>query len=460
MIPPVRRACGILLHPTSLPGPRPRGGLGPPAHAFVDLLAAAGAGVWQTLPLTVPGAHRSPYDGRSAFALDPDLLPPDRIREGTDLDAFREREHDWLDDWALFAALDERLGSPWSDWPIELRDRRPAALAAARRDLERPIAAELRRQWWLDRELDALRRHARSLGVRLAGDLPIYVAHHSADVWAHRDLFELDADGRPAAAAGVPPDAFSESGQLWGHPLYRWRRHRESGFAWWRRRFRVAARRCDLLRLDHFRAYVAAWRVPLPADDARDGRWVPGPGQRLFDAVAPELAGLELYAEDLGHLTEPVHRLRRELGLPGTRVLQFAFDDGGDEHLPEAYPPATVATTGTHDNDTLVGWLSSLDPPTAERVAAWLGAGLDDPVAAARAAIDRLLRSAAELTVLPAQDLLELGSGARMNVPGEAEGNWSWRLDDGALDGAVVDRLRGALEASDRVGGDGVAGDG
>ena len=482
------RATGILLHPTSLPGPRGTGDLGPEASRFLQTLAGAGVGVWQMLPLTVPGPFGSPYDGRSAFAGDPRLISPDRLVEegllerrqagggsGDDsidalfrlawqafvvrgssaqrdsFEAFRtaEEQRSWLDDWALFAALDAKLApGPWHRWPEELARRDPSALAHARRELADEIGYRQFLQWLFDRQFAALQAEAGNLGVGLLGDLPIYPAHHSADVWAHPELFELAEDGAPVAVAGVPPDAFTDDGQLWGNPVYRWDRHRESDFLWWRRRIRLHARRFDLLRLDHFRGFLAWWRTPLPTEDARGGSWQRGPGRALFRAVEPELGGLEFIAEDLGVITPAVRKLRRDLGLPGTRVLQFGFDEEESEHHPERYGRDTVAYSGTHDNATLRGWLATLDSATRVRVESYAGGAAADDELAQRL-IARLLESRAELVVLPLQDVLGLEDAARMNVPGTTEGNWNWRLDR-ALEAASLERLGGWIADSGR----------
>jgi 4-alpha-glucanotransferase len=295
-----------------------------------------------------------------------------------------------------------------------------------------------------------LRRAANRRGIRLFGDLPMYVALDSADVWAHPELFRLDDDGRPTAVAGVPPDYFSDSGQLWGNPLYRWERHACDGFRWWRQRFRTQLDRFDLLRIDHFRGFQACWEVPAGSDDASAGRWQPSPGDRLFAALADELGELPLVAEDLGLITPEVDALRRRLGLPGMKVLQFAFDDGADNiHLPHHHEPCSVVYTGTHDNDTTLGWYQTLDEGRRRRVYGYLGMpGEDMPWALIRAA----MASVARLSVLPMQDILALGSAHRMNRPGIAAGNWRWRFQwDGSTSGhaprirhlaSVYDRLR------------------
>lgn len=448
---PGQRAAGVLLHPSSLPGPGPTGRLDA-AHAFVDWLAAAGFRVWQMLPVGPVDDWACPYQPPSAFAGDPRLVAPragPRLPTRRQLDAFRTEQASWLADWTLFAALRREQGRPWWQWPEPLRDRDPDALAAARRRLAADIAAAETVQWRFAVQWRRLKDHANARGVRLFGDLPLYCAHDSADVWARRGLFAVGADGRITAEAGVPPDAFAATGQHWGQPLHAWEAHAAEGWAWWIERLRTLAARFDLLRVDHFRGFAAAWAIPAGAADARAGAWTPGPGRAPFDAIREALGALPLVAEDLGTITDDVHALRDALGLPGMRVLQFAFYGAADNpHRPEHHPECSVAYTGTHDNDTALGWWRGLDPATRARVRAALGTtGADMPAPL----IDAALHARARLAVLPLQDVLGLGREARMNVPGRPAGNWRWRFAAGALDGARAARWRARLAAARRL---------
>lgn len=444
------RDCGVLLHPTSLPGPGPCGTLGPAAHAFVDALARAGQRSWQVLPLGPTDATRSPYAALSSAAGDPRLVHDDGRDDDRDaLDAFRDAEGAWLDDWALYAALrDAHDDAPWFAWDAPLRDRDPAALAAARRALAPRIAHHERAQFRFDRQWRALRDRAREHGIAIVGDVPFYVAHDSVDVWVDRDCFALDADGRPTAIAGVPPDYFSETGQRWGNPVYDWSRIADRGFDWWIARLGRLARTVDVIRIDHFRGFEAFWRIPADAEHAADGAWVPGPGAALFDAARDALGPLAIWAEDLGDITPAVDALRDGLGFPGMRVLQFAFDEPDSTHLPEHHVEHAVVYTGTHDNDTAVGWWSGLDDDARGRVRAI--APDVDTVGPADALVDLALGSVARHAVLPLQDVLGLDGGARMNRPGTTDGNWSWRAPHPPLPDAIADRLRARTEAHGR----------
>ncbi len=395
------RSSGILLHPTSLPGGR----LGEHAYAFVDWLAAAGQSWWQVLPLGPPDDVGSPYKSASAFAGWSGLLAdPTAKVEPEELEAFAARESYWIADWAAFAGGDA-------------------------------IADQVR----FAREWSALREYARRRGVRLIGDLPIYVASGSADHVSHPRLFSTDV------VSGVPPDAFTKDGQLWGNPLYDWSAVRADGFRWWIERFRRTFELVDLTRADHFRGFVAYWAVPADAATARSGQWRRAPGRTLFDAVREELGDLPVIAEDLGVITPAVERLRDELGLPGMHVLQWGFSDRrSSPHRLENHRENGVVYTGTHDNDTTAGWWSSLS--AAERRATGLDAA--DP---AWSLIELAYSSVASLAIVPMQDVLGLGSAARMNTPGLASGNWSWRLEPGATDDGLAARLRTAAGQAGRV---------
>jgi len=492
------RSSGLLLHPTALPGPRACGDLGDGADAFVEFLAEAGQALWQVLPLGPTGFGDSPYQCFSAFAGNPLLVSPERLhrdgllsadelsrlprRQGAHADfgaahaaaraiaralAARLESHrlhesfaafcastSWLADLALFMALrDVHGGASWREWPAALRRREPAALAEARRSLARTIRAYEVMEWAFDAQWQALRAHAHARGVALMGDAPIFVAHDSADVWARPELFELDQDGRPTGVAGVPPDYFSATGQLWGNPLYRWEAHAADHFTWWGDRLAAVLRLVDRARLDHFIGFVRYWAVPPDAPDARGGRWEPGPGEALFHALAKRFGALPLVAEDLGETDEEVAELRDALGLPGMAVLQFAFDgDRDNPFLPRNHVANQVVYTGTHDNDTTCGWWANLGDEERAAVRAGLGAGSGD--GSGHIVWDLIaagMASAADTFVTPVQDVLALGSEARFNTPGRASGNWTWRLADGELTGAHAGRLRALASAHGRI---------
>jgi len=476
----VTRAAGVLLHPTSLPGPGGIGSLGEESFAFLDWVQSAGLRLWQVLPLNPPGFGNSPYGCLSSYAGNPLLisLPSqdvpstdhvdfDRVREfkhaalresfakfragedRTALTAF-ERDNAWLPDWALFAALKEQHGGrPWPEWPPELAFRDKEAIARARRELADEIRFHKYAQWLFFTQWAAVRRAAAARGITIMGDVPIYVAWDSADVWANRHLFQLDDRGCPTVVAGVPPDYFSETGQRWGNPLYRWDALRETRFRWWVSRIRAALRFADIVRMDHFRGFAAYWEIPAHEPTAIHGRWVPAPGKALFDAVRSALGGLPLVAEDLGHITEEVHELRRAIGIPGMRILQFAFQQPDSPHLPHAFPPETVVYSGTHDNDTARGWFENATEEERAAVATYLG--LDDVNDAAWTLIRAAFTSVAETAIVPVQDILDLGSEARMNMPGDERGNWSWRLRAGALTAEHAAQVRGLAEVSGRA---------
>ena len=447
-----RRRAGVLLHPTALPGER--GAFGAAGRAFIDWLAAAGFSIWQLLPLGPVSQSRSPYWTRCDFALDAQFIDPaevaDRERQRAEFDAFCERNGYWLEDYALFVALGEECGgAAWWDWPAPLRDRGSAALDAARKRLA-PRLAQLRgEQWQAARQLTALRRYAHLREVRLLGDLPIYLAPDSATAWAQREQLQLTATGRPALLAGVPPDYFAAGGQLWGNPLYDWNQARRDRFAFWRMRLSIQLQRCDMLRLDHFRGLIGYWAVPPDAADARGGDWRAAPGRALLQALRRNWPELPLVAEDLGVITAEVETLRREFGLPGMRVLQFAFDGSpGNPHLPHHIDRDAVVYTGTHDNDTTLGWYRALDHTMRQRVDFLLRS---DVVPMPEALVRAALASAAGLAVMPIQDLLGLGSEARFNTPGTTAGNWSWKLWDGALNDGLAGWCRALNQVYDRA---------
>lgn len=481
-----RRRAGILLHPTSLPGRFGVGDLGPEADRFLAWAQSAGQSLWQVLPLHPTFSGDSPYGAASAFAGNPLLISPERLVEdgylpGSALDGApvfpegrldsegarrwkekilraawensasavaargelssfqRSDEASWLADWSLFAALKREHPGPWTSWPEDLRRRRPEALAAARRDLAEEIALQEFVQFLFVRQWTRLRAQANARGIAILGDVPIYVAHDSADVWARQELFLLDASGMPEAVAGVPPDAYSATGQLWGYPLYRWDAMERDGFRWWIARLRQALSVADAARIDHFRGFAAGWSVPASETFAIAGRWIPGPGLKLFEAVRQELGDVPLVAEDLGVITGDVRALLAALGIPGMKVLQFGFSENDSEHLPHRHVANAVVYTGTHDNDTTRGWFAALPGPEKSRVLDYVGGDGSD---IARDFIRAASTSVAGLAVVPLQDVLGLGSEARMNTPGVARGNWTWRALPGSFTAERAEDLK------------------
>jgi 4-alpha-glucanotransferase len=490
------RASGILLHVTSLPGPGV-GDFGEQAHRWLEWLAAAGQHVWQILPLVPIDAGGSPYNGLSAMAGNHALIAPqglvadgllpeaaveppqfpagrvdyagllawkdrllreafDRFRGGAapqlraGLARFRERHQDWLEDYALFRAVREaHQAAAWTEWELPIRLREPRALEQWRARLADRLDDHVFRQFLFERQWQALHRRAGELGIRIIGDIPIFVAHDSSDVWAHRELFWLDERGHPTVVAGVPPDYFSVTGQRWGNPLYRWDRLAQRGYRWWTRRFRRIFEQVDIARVDHFRGFEAYWQIPADEPTAVNGHWVPGPGLSVFAAVEAALGRLPIIAEDLGLITPEVEELRQRLGFPGMRVLQFAFDlDPRNPHLPRNYPPDCVAYTGTHDNPPVVEWWSAAEAVVREQVEQL---GVTEGGEIHWDLMRLVLESPAELAVLPLQDVLGLGSEARMNTPGTTEGNWLWRADAGALTPAVQQQLRDLCRRCSRL---------
>ncbi len=469
-----QRAAGVLLHVTSLPGPHGIGDLGPAAQHFVDWLATAGQRVWQLLPTTPIGPGDSPYQSVSAFAgsplmvaleplvargwLAPPTLPDggfdahrvdfcrvspwrlQRLREaaagfelrGTaaeraDFDAWHAAQASWADDYALFMALETANdGRPWWLWEAPLKKRQPAALKKARQEHAAEIRFWLFVQWCFDTQLGALKAYANGKGVAIMGDLPIFIAHHSADCWARPDLYFLDHDFQPTVVAGVPPDDMAPLGQRWGNPLYRWDRMAAEDFAWWTARVRRALQQADVFRIDHFRGFAGYFEIDAACPDATQGTWMPGPGKALFDAIERALGELPIVAEDLGLITPDVVALRDGCGFPGMKILQFAFGaDGTHEFLPHNYTPNMVAYTGTHDNDTVRGWWASTGDRERRYAGTYLAAGPQD---IHWAMIRAVHNSVANIAVVQLQDVLGLDGRHRMNVPGTASGNWTWRF--------------------------------
>ncbi len=494
------RQAGVLLHPTSLPSRFGIGDLGPATDAFLDWCASAGLTLWQVLPLGPTGAHDSPYAGLSAFAgntllVSPEWLveegllaasaldgveelPADRVDYGgvqrektrllrdswararatgsTVLDAVRRfRESPahaaWLSDWALFAALRGEHGEKaWPTWPHGLVSRDAGALEEARERLAPEVDFHVYAQFLFFRQWERVKRAANARGISIVGDLPIYVALDSADVWAQRHLFAVDADGTATAVAGVPPDDFAEDGQLWGHPVYRWDVLAEESYDWWIERVRANLRLADVVRIDHFRGFAAYWEVPASAATAKDGRWVPGPGLMLFLAIRHALGDVPILAEDLGEITDDVRHLVATLGFPGMKILQFGFTILDSEHLPHRHVPNAVVYSGTHDNDVSRSWYADLPAYAQERFRDYFGTDGSDPAAVlVRAAY----ASVADRAIVPMQDVLGLGNEARMNVPGRPHGNWTWRTPADAFRPEVAERLRHLAEITGRIAG-------
>ena len=470
------RASGVLLHPTSLPGPHGSGDFGPEAYHYVDWLVGAGQRLWQLLPLAGIGPGNSPYMSNSAFAgnvllidlaqlqqqgwLDPaDLAPvpglqaaqvdfaamyPFRMQrlakaaarfahEGTtaqrdEFAKFLQEQASWLGDYALFMSLCEACGwQDWCEWDPALAQRQPQALAAARVQHAARIQFWQFCQWQFFHQWKALKAYANGKGVEIIGDTPIFIAYLSAEVWANQHLFELDERGRPSVVAGVPPDFFSATGQRWGNPLYRWAEHAKDGYAWWVERIRRTFELVDIVRIDHFRGFAAYWEIPASEPTAVKGRWVPGPGEPLFKAITKALGPMPIIAEDLGVITPDVDALRKKFGFPGMRILQFAFaGDASDRFLPHNYEPDTVVYAGTHDNDTVAGWWATASEYERHHARGYLATdGHDIPWTLIRAAMS----SVADTAVHPMQDVLALPTEHRMNYPGQESGWWGWRFE-------------------------------
>lgn len=491
------RASGILLHPSSLPGEYGIGSLGREAYAFVDFLAASGQSYWQVLPLGPTGYGDSPYSTFSAFAGNPLLISLEQLTTAGDLEAgdlaelthvpgpvdygfvhdcmsrllpkaakgfflkgsperrqafaaFCHEQSFWLDDFALFQALRGQFAfRPWNEWPEALRQRQPKALRSWQERLAEPVAAQKYTQFVFFEQWFALKTYARKRGIRLIGDLPIFVAYDSSDVWGNPHLFRLDDRGRPAVVAGVPPDYFSATGQRWGNPLYNWEAMAAMGFGWWKARLHWCLIQADVVRIDHFRGFAACWEIPAEEPTAINGRWVPVPGGELFQELTRTSGMLPVIAEDLGVITPDVEQLRDRFAFPGMKILQFAFDSGPDNpYLPHNYLRHCVVYTGTHDNNTTAGWWQSLQTTQREQVCAYLGHPCRDMpwdlvhLAAA---------SVAKLAIYPLQDLLGLPASARMNCPGQSRENWRWRYPKGALTEELALRLHSLTERFGRL---------
>jgi 4-alpha-glucanotransferase len=495
------RSSGLLLHVTSLPSPYGIGDVGPVALRWIDRLQHAGQSWWQALPLGPTGYGNSPYQPLSSFAgnglvISPESLIEDGLLRASDCQAgtFPQHETDynavipykhriletawanftagqrpdlrsayeqfcneqshWLEDYSLFKALKARFaGAYFVEWPAELVQRDVSALDRARRELADQVGLACFVQFILSRQASRLKAYARGKGVKLIGDLPFFVSPDSSDVWANPELFLLDQWRRPRFVAGVPPDYFSATGQLWGNPVYNWDAIRANGYRWWIDRLRALLTHVDVIRLDHFRGFAAVWHVPAGASTAESGDWRPGPGADLLRAAQAELASLPFIAEDLGRITPDVYTLRDQFQLPGMRVLQFAFDGHSDNpHLPANYVTNTVVYTGTHDNPPARGWYENL--PNDQRQNMWNALKRSGGSAgeAAPALMDLAWSSPAALAVAPLQDLLNLGNEARMNVPGRPDGNWRWRCTEDMLSGQAFERMENLTKSSNRLG--------
>jgi 4-alpha-glucanotransferase len=509
------RSSGILLHPTSLPGRYGIGDLGKAAYRWIDWLARSRQSLWQVLPLGPTGFADSPYACFSSFAGNPLLISLDAlVEEGhlsaadlADVPPFPQHEVDygaviafkrplleraarhflahatgerraayeafdaetagWLDDYAFFMAVKEQFdGRIWYDWDEEIALRRPEALAHWRKEAAGRITVHKVLQFWFNEQWQALKAYANGRGIQIVGDVPIFVAPDSADVWANRELFQLDARGRPTMVSGVPPDYFSETGQRWGNPLYRWEAMAERGFCWWIARVQAVLQTVDIVRIDHFRGFVGYWEIPASEPTAVRGRWVPGPGAALFEALQGALGTLPIIAEDLGVITPEVIELRERFGFPGMKILQFAFDEDAlrasfgerastgerraswrNPFLPHNYTRHFVAYTGSHDNDTARGWYENATPAQRQWALAYLDCA---PAVFVWALIRAVLASVADTAIVPLQDILELGSEARMNLPGTVGTNWKWRYLPDLLTDRVADRLAALVELYER----------
>ena len=446
--PTAARRAGVLLHGTSLPSGR----IDDDCLRWLDFMAEAGLGVWQMLPLVIPDGNGSPYQSPSAFATDPGLLPPDdRPVSPSEVEEFHARHAAWLDDFALFEILKHRFGEhAWVDWPQPLRDRDENALDETRRHSRREIHTVIEQQYRLDRAWRRVRGHAAQLGITLFGDIPIFIAHDSADTWSHPDDFLLGDDGRPTHVTGVPPDYFAEQGQRWGNPHYQWERMQAAGFAWWVARMQRQFELFDLVRIDHFRGLVAVWMIDAACETAIEGYWQETPGDALLATLAEHFPTLPIVAEDLGVITEEVRALRRKYGLSGMSVLQFAFDHFDDNpHKPANITRDNIAYTGTHDNDTCIGWFSGLDQHQRDFVFQVLGVDPTEQIAPLM--IRAAMQTEAWLAVAPLQDYLGLDGSARLNTPGVSEGNWRWRFDWDMLEAPLSKEIRAMIEASGRM---------
>ncbi len=483
------RASGILLHPTSLAGPDGIGDLGPEAFRWIDFLDQSGCQFWQILPLGPTGYGDSPYQCFSAYAGNPYLIsatvlldqgllrkdeladrpdfPNEKVKYGeviqwkmsflkrayenvqrqarkrlkTDFEAFKEEEKEWLEPFATFMAIKTSHGNvAWNEWAPDLRMRKAKALEAFKKDHAEEINFQAFLQFLFDQQWQAVHQYANEKEIRIIGDIPIFIAYDSADAWANKELFFLDDEGLPEVVAGVPPDYFSETGQLWGNPLYDWKQHKANHYTWWVKRFKAVLKQVDIVRLDHFRGFEAYWEIPYGNETAVEGRWVKGPGTDFLHAIKEQLGELPIIAEDLGVITPEVTAMRDTFNLPGMKILQFAFaGDTDDDFLPHNYPVNCVAYTGTHDNNTSRGWYDSAPEKEKDLCRRYLARSGQD---IAWSMIRALWQSVAAWVIAPMQDFLSLGEWARMNYPGTPSGNWDWRMRSEAINEGLINRLR------------------
>ena len=490
------RSSGVLLHPTSLPGPYGIGDLGPEAYRWVDFLSETGTQLWQILPLGPTGYGDSPYQTFSAFAGNPYLISPDvLLREKLlheddlanvppfstnevdygqviywkmdllhkayekfryagekihqEVEQFYAQNKSWLDDFALFMALKEfHGGKPWTDWESAYRDRDPEALDSFSDQNTHAIQRQKYYQYLFFEQWDQLRQYGNSNGVKIVGDIPIFIAHDSADAWARRELLYLDDQGQPTVVAGVPPDYFSETGQLWGNPLYRWDEHARDGYQWWIDRLKTVFSLVDIVRLDHFRGFVDYWEIPAGEETAINGRWLDGPGDAFLSIIEDEFGGLPIIAEDLGEINPKVYQIRDQFNLPGMKILVFAFNSGeSNVFLPHHYVENCVVYTGTHDNDTVLGWYNRAEEDERSYTREYLQVSGDD---ISWDLIRAAWMSKAVFALTPLQDLLGLDNTGRMNYPGTSEGNWKWRFDWDSFNDEIKNRLKELNQKSGR----------
>ncbi len=484
-----KRSSGILLHPSSLPGTYGIGDIGPGAHRWIDFLSGAGCGLWQVLPIGPTGYGDSPYQCFSSFAGNPYLispeallkddllhpddlydrpsLPEDHVNYGDvipwklgvldrsfiryqhshiawlkdEMEEFRARQSSWLEDFALFMALKEAHGgAPWPTWEKPLRTREPGAISEARKQYDVAIQRQIYRQFIFFHQWLKLRARAHENHIKIIGDIPIFVAHDSADVWANPHLFFLDETGKPTVVAGVPPDYFSPTGQLWGNPLYRWDVHARDGYAWWLERIKATLELVDIIRIDHFRGFAGYWEVSGKAKTAEVGNWIPGPGKDFFHHILQSLGDLPIIAEDLGVITPDVVEMRDAFDLPGMRIFQFGFDSTPeDTFLPHNYVENCVVYTGTHDNDTVLGWYNRVPEHEKSFYRRYMGRDGND---VAWDMIRGVWSSVAVFGLAPLQDFLNLGNDARMNYPGNPSGNWTWRMPKDALTQQLQEKIK------------------
>ncbi len=490
----MKRASGILMHITSLPGKYGIGTMGQSAYDFVDFLEKSGQRYWQILPIGPTSYGNSPYSSYSTFAgnpylIDLDLLVEDglltqaeceahlwgedpckvdfdamyteklpllkkaflRDKPGKAYEKFLSENKDWAEDYALFMAIkqDQEMVQ-WYDWEDDLRLREPKALEKAKTELKEEIDFQLWMQYIFFAQFAKLKKYANAHGVKLFGDIPIYVAGDSADTWSHPELFCFDEDGRPSLVAGVPPDYFSETGQLWGNPCYRWEEHKKTGYAWWNERIRCAFLTYDVMRIDHFRGFDEYWAVPAEEETAINGEWKKGPGIQFFRQLHKKLGDLEIIAEDLGVMTPGVEKLLADSGYPGMKVLEFAFDGSDNAFLPHNHIKNCVVYTGTHDNDTLIGWLNSAPKKEVEYARRYLNLSHEESYS--WGFIRAAFQSVADLCIIPMQDYLLLDTDCRMNTPSTVGNNWEWRMEEGAADEILSEDIREMVELYHRWG--------